>query len=109
MVSPQQSQLFMSIFRGRNDVYARYWDKNGKSSYSPAYQFNWSELMAFKAKGGRFSDFPNKKPLMLTFETIQSHLNGSQKIGIYPLFEDNTSYFIAADFDGENWIKESKK
>lgn len=109
MVTPQQIQLFMSIFRGRNNVYARYWEKNGKSGYSPAYQFNWSELMAFKAKGGRFSDFPNKKPLLLTFETIQSHLNGSQTIGIYPLFEDNTSYFIAADFDGENWIKESKE
>lgn len=109
MVTPQQTQIFMSIFRGRNDVYARYWEKNGKSGYSPAYQFNWSELMAFKAKGGRFSDFPNKKTLMLTFEAIQSHLNGYQTIGIYPLFEDNASYLIAADFDGENWVKESKK
>lgn len=64
--------------------------------------------MAFKAKGGRMADFPNKKPLMLTFEVAQSHLNGAQAIGIYPLLPDNTSYFIAADFDGENWIGESK-
>ena len=34
MVTPQQTQIFMSIFRGRNDVYAKYWEKNGKSGYS---------------------------------------------------------------------------
>lgn len=108
MVTPQQVQIFMSIFRGRNDVYAKYWEKNGKSGYSPAYQINWSEFMAFKAKGGRFSDFPNKKPLFLTIEAIQSHLNGYQTIGIYPLFKDNISYFIVADFDGKNWITENR-
>lgn len=99
--------LFMSIFRGRNDVYARRWEKNGKSGYSPAYKINWNEFMAFKARGGKFSDFPNKKPLMLTLEVIQSHINGTQTIGIYPLLADNTSHLIAADFDKENWQEES--
>lgn len=99
--------LYMSIFRGRNDIYARRWEKNGKSGYSPAYELNWNEFMSFKAKGGKFSDFPNKKPLMLTLEVIQSHFTGAQTIGIYPLLEDNTSHFIAADFDKENWQKES--
>ena len=46
--------------------------------------------------------------MLLTAEVIQNHLNGSQTIGIYPLFTDNTSYFIAADFDEANWQKESK-
>lgn len=99
----------MSLFRGRKDIYARYWEKNGKSGYSPAYQFNWQEFMAFRAKGGRLSDFPNKKPLVLTLEVIQSHLEGRQTIGIYPLLQDNTSYFIVADFDKEDWKKDSKK
>ena len=107
-VTLDQVQLFMSFFRGRNDIYAKRWEKDGKNGYSPAYEVDWTEYNKFKAKGGKFSDYPNKKPLFLTTEIIQSHLNGSQTIGVYPLLTDNTSYFIAADFDEANWQKESK-
>lgn len=109
MITQDQILLFLSLFRGRKDIYARHWEKNGKSGYSRAYQFNWQEFMAFRAKGGRLADFPNKKSLFLSLEVVQSHLEGRQTIGIYPLLEDNTSYFIAADFDKENWKKDSQK
>lgn len=69
---------------------------------------NWTEFNEFKAKGGKSADFPHKKPLLLTTEVIQAYLNGEQEIGIYPLLTDNTSHFIAADFDKENWQKDSK-
>jgi len=36
-ISEQQLELFMSLFRGRTDVYARHWEKDGRSGYSPAY------------------------------------------------------------------------
>ncbi len=104
----EQIQLFMSLFKGRNDIYAKRWEKDGRNGYSPAYQLNWQEFAVFKAKGGEFSDFPNKKPLLLTTEVIQDHLNGNQIIGVYPLHTDNTSHFIAADFDKENWKEESR-
>ncbi len=104
----EQVQLFMSLFKGRNDIYARRWEKDSKNGYSPAYEVDWTEYRAFKAKGRKFSDFPNKKPLLLTTEVIQAHLNGVQTIGIYPLLTDNTSHLIAADFDKENWQTESK-
>ena len=78
MVNSKQVKLLMALFRGRIDVYARYWEKNGRSGYSPAYEFNWNEFMAFKAKGGKISDFPNKKLRLLTVETIENHLNGRQ-------------------------------
>lgn len=103
-----QIQLFMSLFKGRNDIYARRWEKDGRNGYSPAYQLDWQEFAMFKAKGGKFSDFPNKKALLLTAEVIRDHLNGNQTIGMYPLLTDNTSHFIAADFDKENWKGESK-
>ena len=109
MITQDQILLYMTLFRGRKDVYARHWEKNGKSGYSPAYQFNWQEFLAFKAKGGRLADFHNKKQLVLTLEVVRSHLEGNQTIGIYPLLEDNTSYFIVADFDKENWENDSKK
>lgn len=108
MVSNDQILLFFSLFKGRNDIYAKRWEKDGRNGYSPAYEVDWTEYRAFKAKGGKFSDFPNKKPLLLTTEIIRDHLNGIQTIGIYPLLTDNTSHFIAADFDNENWQKECK-
>ena len=104
----EQIELFTSLFKGRNDIYAKRWDKNGRGGYSPAYQFNWHEFMTFKEKGGTMKDFPNKTILPLNSDVIQKHLSGYWHIGIYPLLDDNTSYFIAADFDKENWELESE-
>ena len=56
----------MSLFRGRTDVYARHWEKDGRSGYSPAYEFNWDEFMAHKRRGGSMKDFENKKLIPLT-------------------------------------------
>ena len=40
---------------------------------------------------------------------MQSHFKGEKVIGIYPLLEDNTSYFIVADFDEADWKNDSQK
>src|SRR3989339_1396366 len=53
-------------------------------------------------------DFENKKLIPLSKEVVKKHLLGQHVVGIYPILADNTSYFIAADFDGENWLKDSK-
>jgi superfamily II DNA or RNA helicase len=45
----------------------------------------------------------------LTEDQIKRHLNGNHLIGLYPLLTDNTSWFIAADFDEENWADDSHK
>ena len=107
-ISEQQLELFMSLFRGRTDVYARRWEKDGRSGYSPAYDFNWDEFMTHKRRGGSMKDFENKKLIPLTKEVVEKHLSGQHIVGIYPILPDNTSYFIAADFDGENWLKDSR-
>lgn len=107
-IGEQQIGLFKALFRGRVDVYARHWEKNGKSGYSPAYEFEWFEFMAHKRRGGSIKDFENKKLMPLTDEVIKQHLLGQQTVGTYPIFPDNTSYFIAADFDGTNWLEDSR-
>ena len=108
-ISEEQLNLYMSLFRGRNDVYARRWEKYGKCGYTPAYRFDWNEYLNHKARGGDFKDFTNKEVIPLTKDIIKKHLIGAYFIGIYPLLEDNTSYFIATDFDGKDWDKDSKK
>ena len=108
-ISEEQLNLYMSLFKGRNDIYARRWEKNGKSGYTPAYRFDWNEYLRHKAKGGNFQNFDNKEKIPLTRDVVKKHLIGACFIGIYPLLEDNTSYFIAVDFDGKEWKKDSKK
>ena len=104
---PSNVELFISLFHGRSDAYARRWEKEGRSGYSPAYAFNWDEFMAHKRQGGSLKDFQNKTLLPLTQEVITKHLTGVHVVGIYPILPDNTSYFLAADFDGANWLNEA--
>ena len=101
METSDKIKLYRSLIRGRDDVFARRWDKNG--SYFPDYTFNWNEFNAHKASGGTIKDFKNKQLTPLTDAVIHKHLLGQITIGIYPILEDNTSYFLAADFDGNNW------
>ncbi|OGN28188.1 MAG: hypothetical protein A3A33_02425 [Candidatus Yanofskybacteria bacterium RIFCSPLOWO2_01_FULL_49_25] len=108
MLDEHQLQVFMMLFRGRTDVYARRWEKEGRSGYSPAYAFDWNEFMAHKRQGGTMKDFENKRLMPLTDDTVKKHLMGEHVIGIYPILPDNTSYFLAADFDGETWIEDAR-
>jgi len=101
--------LYKSLFRGRDDVYARRWEKNGKSGWSPAYAFDWDEFNAHRAQGGTIKNFNNKTLVPFTNEVILKHLEGKETIGLYPVLPDNTSYFIAADFDEASWKDSVKK
>ncbi|MBU1907578.1 DEAD/DEAH box helicase [Patescibacteria group bacterium] len=101
--------LFASLFRGREDVFARRWEKNGKIGYAPAYDIDWTAFNEHKRRGGTWLNFKEKIPISLTPDIIKKHFLGAQTIGIYPLLEDNTSWFIAADFDGEHWWVDCQK
>ena len=99
----QNIELYKSLFNGRKDIYAVRWEKDGRSGYMPAYKVDWSDYNKHKAQGGTFKDYKNKENLPFNDSAIEAHLMGSETCGIYPLLEDNTSFFIAADFDKENW------
>ena len=106
--SANQIQLFKSVFKGREDVFAIRWEKTDKSGYMPAYHFDPYRFRVHKMKGGTFQNYTDKTYLRLTDDEIAKHLNGEQLIGIYPLLSDNSSWFLVADFDKENWIVEAK-
>ena len=104
----QQIQIFKSIFKGREDVFAVRWENGRKSGYMPAYSYDPYLYRAHKIRGGTFQNYPDKSYLPLSDKEIAKHLNGEQLVGIYPLLSDNTSWFIAADFDDDNWLEECK-
>jgi len=95
--------LYKSLFKGRTDIYAVRWQKGERSGYMPAYKVDWSDFNKHKAQGGTFKDYKNKEYLPFDDDAIESNLSGNATCGIYPLLEDNTSYFIAVDFDKANW------
>lgn len=107
-IFPNQIQLFQSVFKGREDVFAVRWEKENKSGYMPAYFYDPYMYRTHKIKGGTFQNYKDKTYLKLTDKEIAKHLNGEQLIGIYPLLSDNSSWFLVADFDKENWIAEAK-
>lgn len=104
-----QIQLFKSVFKGREDVFAIRWEKGNKSGYMPAYFYDPYMYRAHKMKGGTFQTYHDKTYLKLTDQEIAKHLKGEQLIGVYPLLQDNTSNFIVADFDETNWIDDARK
>ncbi|MEW7277478.1 hypothetical protein ABW636_02655 [Aquimarina sp. 2201CG1-2-11] len=104
----EQINLFRSIFKGREDIFAKRWVKGSKNGYMPAYFYDPYRYKAHQMRGGSFKDFTEKSYFQLNDNQILKHLDGEQLIGIYPLLQDNTSWFIVSDFDKANWEKECK-
>ncbi|MFT8321951.1 MAG: DEAD/DEAH box helicase family protein [Bacillus sp. (in: firmicutes)] len=95
--------IFKNLFRGRTDVYALRWQsKNGKSGYSPACEHEWKPIMCQKPTI-KCVDCQHRTFLPLTDQVIYDHLIGKRTIGIYPLLQDETCWFLAVDFDKKNW------
>jgi len=101
--------LFKSLFKGREDVFALRWEKAGKTTYMPVFKFDPYRYKQHQIKGGTFQNFPDKTYQPLTDNHLFNHFKGDQTVGIYPLLQDNTSWFIAADFDEADWEDECRK
>lgn len=103
-VFEQQIKLFRSLFRGRDDVYARLWisRKTGKSGYSPVCKNEWVRKICQKPLI-KCSECPNRELTSLDDDMILKHLKGDCVIGIYPLLPDEGCYFLAVDFDKQGW------
>ena len=100
--------LFRSLFRGREDVYARRWEHpDGRSGYSPAAIRDWKAINASKAEDRKKVERITRKFLPLTETVIEDHLLGKLTVGIYPLLADETCRFLAVDFDKKTWADDS--
>ena len=110
--SEEKIQLFMSLFIGREDVYAKRWysTKTEKSGYQPVCGNEWSEVC--NKQKYKCNNCPNRKLLPLDGKAIYAHLSGNDKfgrdvIGIYPLLADETCRFLAVDFDDKDFEQSS--
>ena len=102
----QRIKIFKELFNGRTDVFAVRWEsKNGKSGYSPACENEWHPTLCQKP-AIKCANCQNRKLLPLTDQVIYDHLSGKRTIGLYPLLQDETSWFLAVDFDKKSWQKD---
>nr|WP_157739576.1 hypothetical protein [Sphingobacterium mizutaii] len=99
----------LNIFNGRRDVFAVRWEKGNKSGYMPDYSYDPYHYRLHKANGGTYSNYNHKSFLHLSEIEISKHLQGLQQNGIYPLLQDNTSWFLVADFDKSDWQRQALK
>ncbi len=99
----QKIRLFRSLFRGRGDVLPVRWDnKKGRAGYSPACGNEWHKTLCGKPKV-KCGACPNSQFLPVTNQVIHDHLIGKQTIGVYPILEDGSCWFLAIDFDKTSW------
>ena len=101
----EKVKIFMNYFKGRNDVYPYLSiDKNNPNVkyYIPACANEWKNGICNKTMGKKCRDCQYRKNKPLSKDIIYKHMYENNPIGIYPLLEDDTCYFLSLDFDNKN-------
>src|SRR5271155_241181 len=105
--------LFRRLFAGRPDVFPARWENRntGKSGYAPACANEWVRGVCGKPQV-KCGECPNQAFIALSDNVIASHLRGADPgrssgtefvAGVYPVRGDETCWFVAADFDRDDW------
>jgi superfamily II DNA or RNA helicase len=100
----EKIRLFLSLFKGRDDVYAKRWEsKDGvRSGYSPACRNEWKRYLCGKPRlKCALCEHRSYDPF--DENAAYAHLRGDLVAGIYPLCLDETCHFLAIDFDKDGW------
>ncbi len=113
--STEKIELFRRLFAGRPDVFPVRWEnrKTGRSGYSPACSNEWAKGICGKPTV-KCGDCPHQAFIPPSEDVIEKHLRGGDArsgdfvAGVYPLLRDETCWFLAADFDKENWADDAR-
>ena len=100
--------LFMSLFKGREDVFARRWfsKSTGKAGYQPVCVNEWRRGVCDK-KTYKCAECPNRDFAPLTSQDVYRHLEGKDEnccdvLGLYAIMPDNNCSFLCTDFDDKS-------
>jgi len=116
----EKISLFCSLFKGREDVFARRWEssRSRKVGYQPACRNEWVKGICRKPQI-KCGECAARDLIPLTDSVLRNHLKGFDPddtrasvsrrefvVGLYPLLPDNTCYFLAVDFDKDTWMED---
>jgi superfamily II DNA or RNA helicase len=97
-------KIFLDYFKGREDCYAIRFEGKEKSGYAPKYKSKY-----------RYSSNKNRLGVSkidlyepVTKEVVELHLKGKQTVGLYPMLDDQKTYFLAIDFDKQSFKDDVK-
>ena len=104
MTSEDKLKLFRSLFRGRMDVFPRLWtnSQKGTKGYAPACANEWKRGVCAKPKV-KCGECPHQAFIPVDDQIVLDHLHGRHVIGAYPMLQDESCWFLAADFDESSW------
>lgn len=101
--------LFRRLFRGRPDLYPTRFvsKKTGKAGYAPACSNKFvpgvCELPWVKC-----GDCTNQAFRPVDDGALLAHLKGQHVMGVYPMLENETCWFLAVDFDKSTWLEDAR-
>lgn len=112
-ITPEHAKYFYSMFKGRMDAYSKRAGKpnakTGKTGYYTQCWNFWKDGLCPKKDGKKIKcgECDNQKYKQLNGNIIMNHLlgekaDGSDVIGLYPMFPDETCNFLVFDFDNHN-------
>jgi superfamily II DNA or RNA helicase len=110
--------LFRRLFAGRADVFPLRWDnaKTRRSGYAPACANEWVKGVCGKPQV-KCGECPNQAFIAVSDVVIANHLRGEDRsrrsgaeyvAGVYPMRSDETTWFLAIDFDDEAWSEDTR-
>jgi superfamily II DNA or RNA helicase len=103
LTADRKVELFRSLFRGRDDVFAVRWEsRKGRAGYSPQCANEWRPGVCEKPRV-RCAACPNQAFAPADHRAVRDHLQGRIVMGLYPLLNDDTCHLLAIDLDGESW------
>jgi len=100
----EKIRLFMSLFKGRDDVHAKRWEsKDGtKSGYSPVCRNEWKRDLCRKPRL-KCALCEHRSYAPFDEKAVDAHLRGNLVAGIYSLCLDEKCHFLSIDFDKDGW------
>ena len=105
--SAEKVQLFRSLFRGREEVFPTRFvsKKTGKAGYAPACRNKFVKGVCELPKV-KCGECPNQAFMPFDAAAVVGHLSGRHVMGVYPLLDDETCWFLAIDFDKSTWTED---
>lgn len=100
----EKVRLFRALFRGREDIFpSRFTSrKTGKAGYAPACANKFVRGVCDLPKV-KCSECPNQAFTPVDDRVVLDHLRGRHVMGVYPLLDEETCWFLAIDFDKSSW------
>ncbi len=107
----QALQVYMDYFHGNDSVYAvRYFNKkHNKYGWNPSCKNAMSQYCPHRQRRSqKCTECQYFAKMPLTKLVVQKQLSDEkfEGIGLYPLQDNNKCYFIAVDFDENDWFDE---